>query len=166
MDNGYENQEPQRFDTPESQPVPYQPQYDMSADPSGKRPNKKHKALAIASLVLSGLSLCCCWIYVIGIVPALIGAVFGLIALVGGKDKSVRIMGGIGMGLGIIGIGLSLFMLIGYIAVINWDNLTMENLQKFRYIDPENRREVMEWMQQFFNQDISSSSSFYYGIDY
>lgn len=153
MDNENQNQEPQRFDTP--QPVQYQPQYDLSADsPDGKK--KKHKALAIASLVLGGISLCCCWVYVIAIVPALIAAIFGLIALIGGRDKSVKIMGGIGMGLGIIGIGLSLFMLVGYIAIINWDNLTMENLESFKYIDQEDRRQVMEWMQQFFNEDISS----------
>ncbi len=153
MDNENQNQEPQRFDTP--QPVQYEPQYDLPDDPPGSK-KKKHLALAIASLVLSGLSLCCCWLYVVGIIPAVIGAVFGLIALAGGKEKSVKIMGGIGMGLGIIGIGLSLFMLISYIAIINWDNLTIENLESFKYIrNPQDRREVMEWMQQFFNEDIS-----------
>lgn len=152
MDNEYQNQEPQRFDTP--QPVQYQPQYDLSTNPpDGKK--KKHKALAIASLVLGGLSLCCCWVYVIAIIPALIAAIFGLISLIGGDDKSVKIMGGIGMGLGIIGIGLSLFMLIGYIAIINWDNVTIENLESFKYLDPNNKKEVMEWVQQFFNEDIS-----------
>ena len=94
----------------------------------------------------------------VGIIPAVIGAVFGLIALIGGKDKGVKIMGGIGMGLGVIGIGLSLFMLISYIAIINWDNLTLENLESFKYIrNPQDRREVMEWLQQFFNEDISGS---------
>ena len=152
MDNEYQNQEPQRFE----QPYQYKPQYDLSNGPAENGP-KKHKALAIASLVLSGLSLCCCWLYVIGIVPALIGGIFGLIALAGGKDKSVRIMGGIGMGLGIIGIGLSLFMLIGYISIINWDNMTLENLESYQYIrNPNDREEVMDWMQQFFTQDISS----------
>lgn len=152
MDNEYQNQEPQRFGS--SGPYQYHPQYDLSTGQPGKGP-KKHKALAIASLVLSGLSLCCCWLYVIGIVPALIGGIFGLIALAGGKDKSVRIMGGIGMGLGIIGVGLSLFMLMGYIAIINWDNVTQENLESFRYVNPNNKREVVEWFQQFINQDIS-----------
>ena len=153
MDNEYQNKEPQRFETP--QPVQYQPQYDLSTNPPDSK-KKKHKALAIASLVLGGMSLCCCWIYVIAIIPALIGAIFGRIALIGGKDKSVKIMGGIGMGLGIIGIGLSLFMLISYIAIINWDNMTMENLESFKYIrNPEDRREVMEWLQQFFKEDIS-----------
>ena len=154
MENENQNQEPQRFDVP---PVQYEPQYDLPDDPPGSG-KKKHLALAIASLVLSGLSLCCCWLYVVGIIPAVIGAVFGLIALIGGKDKGVKIMGGIGMGLCVIGIGLSLFMLISYIAIINWDNLTLENLESFKYIrNPQDRREVMEWLQQFFNEDISGS---------
>ena len=151
MENEYQNQESQRFDTPG--PVQYQPQYDFPDDPQDDK--KKHKALAIASLVLGGLSLCCCWVYVIAIVPALIGAVFGLIALAGGKDKTVRIMGGIGMGLSIIGIGLSLIMLVSYIAIINWDNLTMDRLSTFRYVNPDNEDEMIQWLQQFFRQDIS-----------
>ena len=49
-------------------------------------------------------------------------------------------------------------MLISYIAIINWDNLTLENLESFKYIrNPQDRREVMEWLQQFFNEDISGS---------
>lgn len=157
MENEFHNQEShqesQRFDT--MGPVQYQTQHTPSRDPKGGK--KKHKALAIASLVLSGLSLCCCWLYVVGIIPAVIGGIFGLIALVGGKDKSVKIMGGIGMGLGIIGVGLSLIMLISYISIINWDNMTMEKFSTFRYVDPDDRQEVMRWIQQFFKEDISSS---------
>lgn len=153
MENEFENQEPQRFDT--MGPIQYQTQNTPSKDPKGEK--KKHKALAIASLVLSGLSLCCCWLYVVGIIPAVIGGIFGLIALVGGKDKSVKIMGGIGMGLGIIGIGLSLIMLISYISIINWDNMTMDRFSTIRNVDPDNRQEVMRWLQQFFKEDISSS---------
>ena len=152
MENEYQNQESQRFDNPG--PVQYQPQSDLSHKPQDGK--KKHKALAITSLVLGGLSLCCCWVYVIAIIPALIGAIFGLIALVGGKDKSVRIMGGIGMGLSIIGIGLSLIMLVTWIAMINWSNVTMDRLSTIQYIDPDNREEVLRWLQQFFNEDISS----------
>ena len=82
----------------------------------------------------------------------MIGGIFGLIALVGGKDKSVKIMGGIGMGLGIIGVGLSL---ISYISIINWDNMTMDRFSTYRYVDPNDREEVMRWIQQFFREDIS-----------
>ncbi len=151
MENEYQNQESQRFDT--MGPVQYQSQHTPPKDPKGG--NKKHKALAIASLVLSGLSLCCCWLYVIGIIPAVIGGIFGLIALVGGKDKSVKIMGGIGMGLGIIGVGLSLIMLISYISIINWVNKTMDRFLTYRYVDPTDRDQVMRWIQQFFREDIS-----------
>lgn len=151
MENEYQNQESQRFDT--MGPVQYQSQHTPPKDPKGG--NKKHKALAIASLVLSGLSLCCCWLYVVGIIPAVIGGIFGLIALVGGKDKSVKIMGGIGMGLGIIGVGLSMIMLISYISIINWDNMTMDRFSTYRYVDPNDREEVMRWIQQFFREDIS-----------
>lgn len=158
MDNENQNQEPRRFDNPQEASNPYQPKHDLSMAPQGqqiKQP-KKHMALAVASVVLGGLSLCCCWLYVVGIIPAVIGAVFGLISLIGGVDKKVKILGGVGMGLGIIGIGLSLIMLVTYIAIINWDNVTLQNMETIRNVNPDDEQELRQWLQQFFNTDISS----------
>jgi hypothetical protein len=136
----------------QSEPYQYQPQYEPDSAGKGK---KKHLGLAIASLVLSGISVLCCWVYAIGIVPALIGTIFGLIALIGGKDKSVRIMGGIGLGLGILGIILNVFMIVTLFMMIDWSSVTAENIRSIQNIDPENQQEVMKWIQQFFKVDIS-----------
>ncbi len=137
-----------RFD----QPLSYRPQYD---NPKTEE-NKKHFGLALASLILSGLSLLCCCMCGLGIIPALIGAIFGLIALIKGKE-SVRVMGIVGLILGIIGVAVNAFMLFTIGMMIEWGNITPENLNSIQYVDPNSEEEMLDWMQQFFKIDIKSS---------
>lgn len=165
MENENRKDEMNRFDIqPEPAPVPTQEpySYESSTVPTGdSEPEnpKKHMGLAIASLVLGGLSILCCSFYGLTIIPGIIGAIFGLICVIKGK-KSVRIMGAIGLGLGLIGIVLSIIMIVTYVAMINWDAFTMENFQSIQNIDPNNKEEVYRWMQQFFNVDIMSPMGF------
>lgn len=55
----------------------------------------KHFGLALTSLILGGVSLLSFMLYGLSAIPALIGAIFGLICLIKGQ-KHVRVMGGIG----------------------------------------------------------------------
>lgn len=155
MENENQNneQESQRFEAPpvnSASPVHYEPNYDIQ-----KKKPKKHLSLAIASLVLGGISLLCCWAYGLGVVPALIGAILGLIAVIKG-EKSVRVMGGIGLGLSAVGLILSIYMIVTYALIINWDNMKIDRFETIRSINPENESEIIHWLQQFFNVDISS----------
>lgn len=114
----------------------------------------KHMGLAVASLVLGGLSVLCCFAYGFGIVPGLIGAIFGVIAVLKGEGKA-RVMGAVGLVLGAVGIIIGIMVLSFYISIINWENINMEALQEYSQLDPDNVQEVQQWMQQFFNVDIS-----------
>ncbi|MCH5251387.1 MAG: DUF4190 domain-containing protein [Lachnospiraceae bacterium] len=114
----------------------------------------KHQGLAIASLVLGGISLLCCFAYGLSIIPALIGAIFGLIALIGGEGRS-RVMGGVGLGISVIGLLLGIIMLVAMISIINWDNFTIENLMTVQDVNPNSEYEIEQWIQQFFKVDIS-----------
>lgn len=125
-----------------------------NTDQSALNQTPKHQGLAIASLILGGVSLICCFFPGITIIPALIGIIFGLIAVVGGEGKS-RVMGGIGLAVSAIGLLLGIFMLVTLISMINWDNFTLENLMEIQKIDPDNSYEVNRWLQQFFKYDIS-----------
>lgn len=123
------------------------------SDVPGKK-KEKRLGLAIASLVLGGLSLLCCWAYGLGIAPGLIATVFGIIAVVSGEGKA-RVMGAVGMILGIVGVVMAVVVLMYYATLINWENVTLSNLSQFRYVDPDDPQEVERWLQQFFNIDIS-----------
>lgn len=153
--------EPERFD----QPVSYQPQYQGGNTQSGP---KKHFGLAVASLVLGGLSLLCCCCLGLGIIPAVIAVIFGLIALIGGKDTNVRVMGGIGLALGILGVIANMYIIVTFVMLIDWNQFTLENLQSINNINPDNQEEIQDWMQQFFKIDLTpyfeeqSSSITYY----
>ncbi len=146
----------QGYQSQQYQPQGYQPQY--SAIPPKK--HNKHQGLAIASLVLGGISILCCWFYGLSLVPAVIGFIFGLISVIGGEG-SARVMGGIGLGLSALGVILSLMMIASLISVINWDNITPEAFQSYRNIDPTDEESLRRWLQQFFNVDISGMSSMY-----
>lgn len=114
---------------------------------------KKGMAMAITSLVLGGISIVCCCAFGLTIVPAVLGIIFAIIALVKGRNK-VRIMGGIGLGVSIVGFLLALYMLISMALAINWDNVTIERLYTIENIDTSDEEEVKEWTQQFFNVPI------------
>lgn len=113
----------------------------------------KHRGLAIASLVLSGVSILSFWGAGLGLIPAVIGTTFGIISMVDGKN-SVRTMGIIGVAIGAVGIILNTIILISVISIINWDNVTLYNLYKARDIDPNDTDAIREWMQMFFKVSI------------
>ncbi len=121
---------------------------------------EKRRGMAIASLVLGVLSLLCCCIG-IGLIPAVIGGIFGLIALITGEGKA-RVMGGIGLALSAIGLLISLYIIVSLLMAIRWENFTWENFSTFQYIDPDNEEQMRQWLQQFFNVDISGSSYYSY----
>ena len=114
----------------------------------------KRRGLAIGSLVLGVLSLLCCFAYGFGIVLGLIGAIFGIISVVSGEGKA-RVMGAVGLILGVVGIVMAAVVLAYYISLINWDQVNLYNLSQFKYIDPEDPQQLQQWLQQFFNIDIS-----------
>lgn len=141
------------------QPIPTQEQPSSAPQQyqrTVKLPNEpvRHMSLGVASVVLGGVSMLCCWMYGLGIIPAVIGAILGLIALIRGEGKA-RILGGIGLGLSIVGLVLGIIMILTYASMINWSNVTIENIMTLEDIDPNNNDEVTRWLQQFFNVDIS-----------
>lgn len=114
----------------------------------------KRQGLAIASLVLGVLSLLCCWAYGLGIIPGIIAVVFGIISVVSGEGKA-RVMGAIGLVTGVVGIVMAAVVLLYFISLINWDNVTWYNLSQIQYIDPDDPQQIERWLQQFFNMDIT-----------
>ena len=114
---------------------------------------KKRRGLAIASLVVSGLSVVTFWFAGLGLIPAVIGTAFGIIAAIGGVH-SVRTMGIIGAAIGALGIILNTMVLVTVISMINWDNVTLYNLSKAQDLNPNDVDAIREWMQQFFKAGI------------
>ena len=115
----------------------------------------KHFGLALTSLILGGVSLLSFMLYGLSAIPALIGAIFGLICLIKGQ-KHVRVMGGIGMAVCILGIIAAVAMVYLYASMINWQNVNMDAFQSLQNIDQTDKTQVPEWVQQFFKMDISS----------
>ena len=106
----------------------------------------KHFGLALTSLILGGVSLLSFMLYGLSAIPALIGAIFGLICLIKGQ-KHVRVMGGI---------IAAVAMVYLYASMINWQNVNMDAFQSLQNIDQTDKTQVTEWVQQFFKMDISS----------
>lgn len=129
-----------------------------AVNPSGVTVNKKTKrmGLAIASLVLGGLSVICCFAYGLGIIPGLIAAIFGVISVISGEGKA-RVMGAIGLVLGVVGIVMGIVVIVSIASMINWDNVNLDSLAQFRYINPKDPKQVEQWLQQFFKIDISGA---------
>jgi len=143
-DNTTPNNYQQNYQNMGATPNYYQPPY------MAPKPEKKHFGLALTSLILGIISLMCCWFYGLFIITAVIGTVFGLIAVIKGKGTSVRVMGAIGLVLGIIALMLNAWILISIVVAIDWSMITPENLKSFENINPESEEEVMQWMEQFF----------------
>lgn len=119
------------------------------------KPFERHRSLAVTSIILGSVSSVCCMSTGIGVVPALIGAAFGIIAIVSGSRKA-RHLGIIGLVLSAIGLVLNAIVLIWAISVINWDNMTWDNLLAATSVDRNNPEEVMQWFKQFLKIDIPS----------
>ena len=106
----------------------------------------RHRGLAIASLILGGISCFCCFGTGIGVIPAAIALVFSIIAVAKG-GKNAKKLGIIGLILSAIGLVLN--------AVIRWDHMTIENLSSIQNLNPANEKDIIEWLQQFIKVDIS-----------
>lgn len=115
---------------------------------------RKHKPLAVASLVLGGMSIGFFWMYGLGIVLAVIGAVFGFISMRGGK-YTTKTMGVVGFILSMVGLVFNGLMIAAIVSVINWDNVTMYNISLGKEIDPSDTKAMMDWIQMFIKADIS-----------
>ena len=106
----------------------------------------KHFGLALTSLILGGVSLLSFMLYGLSAIPALICLIKG--------QKHVRVMGGIGMAVCILGIIAAVAMVYLYASMINWQNVNMDAFQSLQNIDQTDKTQVTEWVQQFFKMDI------------
>lgn len=114
----------------------------------------RHRGLAIASLILGGISCFCCFGTGIGVIPAAIALVFSIIAVAKG-GKNARKLGIIGLILSAIGLVLNAVILAYGIWMIRWDHMTIENLSSIQNLNPANEKDIIEWLQQFIKVDIS-----------
>lgn len=113
------------------------------------------KGFGITGLVLGVISILCCMCLGAGLVFCIIGGIFSIISVIKGSGTG-RTLGIIGLVLNILGLVLNAFMIVSFAMMIDWSNVTVENLQSINNIDPNNENEVMQWIQQFFRVDISS----------
>ena len=118
------------------------------------KPFEKRRSLAITSIILGALSSLCCMTIGIGIVPALIGTAFGIIAIVSGS-RNARRLGIIGLVLSAIGLILNAFVIIWGLLVIDWSSVTWDKLLTAQNVDQSNPEEIVKWFQQFLKTDIS-----------
>ena len=114
----------------------------------------RHRGLAIASLILGGVSCFCCFGTGIGVIPAAIALVFSIIAVAKG-GKNARKLGIIGLILSAIGLVLNAVILAYGIWMIRLDHMTIENLSSIQNLNPANEKDIIEWLQQFIKVDIS-----------
>lgn len=118
------------------------------------KPIEKRRSLAVTSVVLGCVSCFCCLGTGIGVIPAFIGFVFGIIAVVNGSPKA-RKLGWIGLVTSGIGLILNVVVLVYAIWMINWDQLTLQNLSSIDQLDPNKEEEFLTWLQQFLKVDIT-----------
>lgn len=114
----------------------------------------RHRGLAIASLILGGISCFCCFGTGIGVIPAAIALVFSIIAVAKG-GKNAKKLGIIGLILSAISLVLNAVILAYGIWMIRWDHMTIENLSSIQNLNPANEKDIIEWLQQFIKVDIS-----------
>lgn len=112
------------------------------------KPFEKRRSLAITSIVLGAISSVCCLTSGIGIVPALIGTAFGIIAIVSGSKKA-RHLGIIGLVLSVIGLLTNAVVLVWGFMLIDWGSVTWDKLLSATEVDQSNPQEVMNWFRQF-----------------
>lgn len=112
------------------------------------------KGFGVTGIILGGLSILCCSCLGIGVLFAVVGVIFSIIAAAKGTG-SAKTLGIVGIILNGIGLLLSAYMLLSFAMALNWDNITIENLNQINNIDPNDQNAIREWMQQFFKVDIS-----------
>lgn len=115
------------------------------------------KGLGIAAVILGGFSILCCSCLGFGILLGIIGGVLSIICLVKGTGTG-KTLGIVGIILNGIGILLGAYILISLAMMIDWSNVNAETLNQLNEIDMNNEQEYLNWLQQFFKVDISSSA--------
>lgn len=120
---------------------------------NGRLP-QRHRGLAIASVVLGTMSCFCCIGTGIGVIPAILAVVFAIISLVGGGNR-VRHLAWAGLITGGVGLILNVVVIVYAFRIINWDYMTLENLSTIGDVDPDNKTEMVQWLQRFFRVDLS-----------
>lgn len=103
----------------------------------------RHRGLAIASLILGGISCFCCFGTGIGVIPAAIALVFSIIAVAKG-GKNAKKLGIIGLILSAIGLVLNAVILAYGIWMIRWDHMTIENLSSIQNLNPANEKDIID----------------------
>lgn len=119
------------------------------------KPFEKRRSLAVTSIILGAISSACCMTTGFGIVPAIIGTAFGIIAIVSGSRK-VRRLGIIGLVLSAIGLIINAFVLVWWLMIIDWGSVTWDKLLTASNVNRSNPEEILQWFQQFLKIDISS----------
>lgn len=121
----------------------------------GMYPVKRHRGLAIASVILGSLSCFCCLGSGFGVIPAVIAIAFSIITMAAGGDTSSRKIARIGLITGLVGLLLNIAVIVIAAWAVNWSMLTPDRLATIQNIDPDNEVEVINWLQQFFKVDLS-----------
>lgn len=112
------------------------------------------KGFGVTGIILGGLSILCCACFGMGVLFAVVGVIFSIIAAAKGTGSG-KTLGIVGIILNGIGLLLGAYMLLSFAMTLNWDNITIENLNQINNIDPNDQNAIREWMQQFFKVDIS-----------
>lgn len=115
------------------------------------------KGLGIAAVILGGFSILCCSCLGFGILLGIAGGILSIICLVKGTGTG-KTLGIVGIILNGIGILLGAYILISLAMMIDWSNVNIETLNQINEIDMNNEQEYLNWLQQFFKVDISSSA--------
>lgn len=118
-------------------------------------PENQKKGMGIAAIIIGAFSILCCSCMGVGLLFAIIGAIFSIICLVKGTGSG-KTFGIIGIILNGIGFLLGAYMAIVFISIIDWSHVNMETLRQIDQIDVSNQEEYFNWLQQFFKVDISS----------
>ena len=113
------------------------------------KPFEKRRSLAVASIVLGAVSSVCCVTFGIGIIPALIGTIFGIIAILSGSQKS-RQLGIIGLVLSAVGLIVNSVVIVRLVMIIDWNKISWDTLLSLSNIDRSDPDAIREWFQQFF----------------
>lgn len=116
-------------------------------------PEDQKKGLGIASMILGGCSILCCSCPGLGFLLAVLGGIFSIVCLVKGTGSG-KTFGIVGIILNAIGVLLGIYMLVTVAMMFNWENFTMENLNKINEIDPNDEEAINDWLRQFFRAGV------------
>ncbi|MCR5797655.1 MAG: DUF4190 domain-containing protein, partial [Eubacterium sp.] len=98
------------------------------------------KGMAIASIVLGVVSILCCCCYGLNLILAIIGLILGIIATIKGTGKG-RSLGIVGLVISGISFAIGLVLICLFASTIDWSQVTPENLETYKYIDPNDEEQ-------------------------